>query len=394
MMSARDLLREASAGLRSRWLRTALCALGIALGVAAVVVVLAVPASTQRDLLATLGRDGNLLTVASGRTIANQPSPLPSTAPVMLRRVSGVEQVSAVSYLPSWIARRTPYVPVANTNGISVMSAVPSLVSTLNLRLVRGHFLNPATARFPVLVLGSGAAAALGVTDTRTLVYLSGSDGRGGTYFTVAGVLAPVALAPELDTAVLIGTPASAALGADGLPTRVYLRSNPDQVASVRGLLAPTASPSDPGSVAVGRPSDLLVARVATRGALNSLALGLGAVALLIGGVGVANAMVVSVLERRSEIGLRRALGATRRAVGGLVMIESTLLCMIGALAGVGLGVLAALGYASARDIAPVLPLLPILAGLGGSVVVGVVAGLYPAARAARLSPTAALRTV
>jgi putative ABC transport system permease protein len=228
----------------------------------------------------------------------------------------------------------------------------------------------------------------------RTLVYLSGSDERAGTYFIVTGVLAPVPLAPELDTAALIGTPASAALGADGLPTRVYVRSNPDQVASVRGLLAPTASPSDPGSVAVGRPSDLLVARVAARGALNSLALGLGAVALLIGGVGVANVMVVSVLERRSEIGLRRALGATQRAVGCLVMIESTLLCMVGALAGVGLGILATLGYAAARGIVPVLPLLPILAGLSGSVVVGVVAGLYPAARAARMSPTAALRTV
>ncbi len=376
-------------------MRAALCALGIGLGVAAVVVVLAIPASTQRALLDQLGRDGNLLTVASGDTIDNQPAPLPVTSTGMVRRISGVQQVSPVSYLTGRIMRRTPFVPVADTGGISVLSADSSLPSTLELTLTSGRFIDPATGRYPAVVLGYGAAKALGIraASVESQVYLSDSDGHQGRYFTVLGVLAPVPLAPELDTAALIGTPfARAHLGFDGKPTRVYLRSDPDQVADVRSVLASTASPSDPGSVTVGRPSDLLVARAAARTSLRALALGLGAVALLVGGVGVANVMVVSVLERRGEIGLRRALGATRAVVGLLFVAESTLLCLLGAAVGALLGVAVSLGYAAVRRIAPVLPAGPIALGLAGSLLVGLVAGLYPALRAARLAPTAALR--
>jgi ABC-type lipoprotein release transport system permease subunit len=310
-----DLALEAGTGLRYRWLRAAPCSLGIALGVAAVVVVLAVPASTQRALLDRLGRDGNLLTVASGNTINNQPVPLPVSAPGMVGRISGVQQVSPVAYLASRIARRTTLVAVQDTNGISVQAADPSLAGTLGLQVVSGRFLDAATARFPAV-----------------------------------------------------------------------------QVANVRGLLAPTAMPADPGSVSVGRPSDLLVARAEARSSLNALALGLGAVALLIGGVGVASVMIVSVLERRGEIGLRRALGATRATISLLFLAESTLLCVLGAALGAGLGVAVALGYAAIQHIPPMLPAAPILAGLAGSLVVGLAAGVYPAQRAARLAPSAALR--
>ena len=389
----RDIAREAMTGLRQRWMRAALCALGIGLGVAAVVVVLAIPASTQHALLDQLGRDGNLLTVASGDTIDNQPVALPATAPGMVRRIDGVQRVSPVSYLTGRVMRRTSLIPVADTSGISVLSADPSLPSTLDVTLRAGRFLDAATARYPGVVLGSGAASALGVS-VGSLAYLSDSDGHGGQYVTVLGVLAPVPLAPELDTSALVGTPFAAAhLGFDGKPTRIYLRSDPDRVSDVRGVLAPTASPSDPGSVSVGRPSDLLVARAAARTSLRALALGLGAVALLVGGVGVANVMVVSVLERRGEIGLRRALGASRSVVGLLFLAESTLLCLLGAVVGALLGVAVSLGYAAVRRISPVLPGLPIALGLAGSLLVGLVAGLYPAMRAARLTPTSALRS-
>jgi putative ABC transport system permease protein len=387
-----DIAREAITGLRQRWMRAALCALGIGLGVAAVVVVLAIPASTQRALLDQLGRDGNLLTVASGNTIDNRPVPLPASAPGMVRRIDGVQRVSPVSYLTGRIVRRTTVVPVADTSGISVLSADPSLPSTLDLTLSSGRFLDAATARYPGVVLGSGAAAALG-SEVGAHVYLSDSDGTGGQYLTVLGVLAPVPLAAELDTSALVGTAfASAHLDVDGKPTRIYLRADPDRVSAVRGVLAPTASPSDPGSVSVGRPSDLLVARAAARTSLRALALGLGAVALLVGGVGVANVMVVSVLERRGEIGLRRALGATRAVVGLLFLAESTLLCLLGAVLGALLGVAVSVGYAALRRIEPLLPGVPIALGLAGSLLVGLVAGLYPALRAARLTPTSALR--
>ena len=224
-------------GLRQRWMRAALCALGIGLGVAAVVVVLAIPASTQQALLDQLGRDGNLLTVASGNTIDNQPVALPATSTGMVRRIDGVQRVSPVSYLTGRVMRRTSLIPVADTSGISVLSADPSLPSTLDLTLRAGRFLDAATARYPGVVLGSGAASALGVS-VGSLAYLSDSDGHGGQYVTVLGVLAPVPLAPELDTSALVGTPyASAHLGFDGKPTRIYLRSDPDRVSDVRGVL-------------------------------------------------------------------------------------------------------------------------------------------------------------
>ena len=383
-------------GLRHRWLRAVLSALGIAVGIAAVVVVLAIPASTQQALLDRLGRDGNLLTVASGNTITNQPVRLPTAAPGMLRRISGVQRVSAVQYLSDRIARRTALVDVHDTNGISVLAADSSLTETLGLRMASGRFLDPATARFPAAVLGSGAAAALGVAQAghSELIDLTDSAGHGGGYFAVLGVLAPVPLAPELDTSVLIGQPIAAALLFAGpAPTRVYLRSAPDQVAGVQALLASTAMPADPGSVTVGRPSDLLVARAAARSSLGALAVGLGAVALLVGGIGVANMMVVSVLDRRSEIGLRRALGATRTAVGLLFLLESTLLCLLGAAAGAAVGIAVALGYAAAQHMPAILPAGPTIAGLTLSLLVGLAAGAYPAVRAARLTPSTALRS-
>lgn len=390
----RDLLRDAASSLRLRWLRATLCALGIALGVAAVVDVLAIPASTQRALLAELGRDGNLLTVASGATINNQPAPLPATAPGMVGRIAGVQRESPTSYLTGLIVRRSAAVPVADTNGVSVLTATPTLPATLGLRLRSGRFLDAATARYPTVVLGSGAARSLGMTGTGAgaLVYLSGSDGRGGLLLSVLGILDPAELAPELDSAALIGPALARTLGADDRPTRVYLRTDPDRVAEVQGLLAPTARPTDPGSVSVSRPSDLLVARATTRASLAGLAFGLGGVALLVGGVGVANVMIVSVLERRTEIGLRRALGATRGVIALLFLAESTVLCLLGAAAGGALGVLATVGYATTRHIPPVLPLPPLGLGLAAALIVGLAAGSYPALRAARLPPSAALR--
>ncbi|NUS00586.1 MAG: ABC transporter permease [Kribbellaceae bacterium] len=390
-----DLLAEAIRGLRARPLRSILCAGGIALGTAAMVAVVAIPATTRQALLDELGQDGNLLTVSSGNTIDNQPAPLPDQSPAMVRRIAGVQQVSPVAYQAGWIARRTPVVPVADTSGLSVIAADSDLTGTLDLRVVHGRFLDAATSRFPAVVLGSGAARALGMTTTGPdrLVTLSTADGRRTVVATVLGILADVPLAPELDTAVLIGNQAARErLGAHGGPSRIYLRADPDSVGPVHSLLAATASPPDPGAVVVGRPSDLLVARLTAQNALNSLALGLGAVALLVGGVGVANAMVVSVLERRSEIGLRRALGAGRRFVGGLILIESTLLCLAGALVGGVTGVTVTWVSAVTQTAAVQVPLLPVGLGLAGSLVVGLVAGLYPALRAAHLAPAAALR--
>jgi putative ABC transport system permease protein len=200
------------------------------------------------------------------------------------------------------------------------------------------------------------------------------------------------ALAAEIDSAVLVGFPAAqTCLGFDGHPSTIYVRFATEQVSAVHSVLAATANPENPNQVNVSRPSDALVARAAAKSALNGLFLGLGAVALLVGAVGVANIMLIAVLERRSEIGLRRALGATKNHIRVQFLAEATLLGALGGAAGVTLGVLATLVYAHTKHWATVVPTIAWTGGLAAAILIGALAGLLPAIRAARLQPTQAL---
>jgi putative ABC transport system permease protein len=193
---------------------------------------------------------------------------------------------------------------------------------------------------------------------------------------------------------VLVGFPAAEHyLHFDGHPSTVYLRATDSQVTTVDGLLAAQANPENPTQVNVSQPSAALTAQADAQGAFNGLFLGLGAVALLVGAVGVANIMVISVLERRSEIGLRRALGATRGHIRNQFLSEAVLLAALGGAAGVAAGVLATVGYATVRNETIVIPVIAWAGGLAAAIAIGAIAGLIPALRAARLSPTDALRT-
>lgn len=389
-LRAGDLLPLATVGLRSRRLRTALSTLGVAIGIAAIIAVLGITRSSQSQMLARVDRLGtNLLTVATGTDRGGAEVPLPPTATASVARTDGVTRVTATADLPDLAVFRTDRVPGGRTGGLDVRATEPSLLATLDGRLAAGAFLTEATGRYPVVVLGHDAAEGLGIdrVDTATRVWL------GGRWFTVAGILQPLELAPEIDRAALIGTAAAAGFGYTGHPTRLYLRADTGRVDATSGLLARAVDPEAPDTVAVTRPSDVLESRLLIAGSTTALLLGLGAVALLVGGIGIANVMVISVLERRGEIGLRRALGATRGHVRAQFLVESLLLAVAGGAAGILGGALVTGGYARVRGWTSVVPPEAIAGGLAAALLIGAVAGLYPAARAARLSPTEALRS-
>jgi putative ABC transport system permease protein len=389
-LRATDLARLAGIGLRTRRLRAGLSALGIAIGVAAIVAVLGLSASSQAGLLAEIDRLGtNLLTVSNGQTFFGQNAELPLAAPAMIRRIGPVQKVADTGSVDVQVYR-SRLIPSVNTNGLTVQAASLGLLGTVGAALASGSYLNAATEREPVAVLGAAAAQRLGIDR----VYPGERVWLGGQWFYVVGILTSAALAPEIDTSVLVGFPAAKRyLGFDGHPTTVYLRSVTSQVAAVQSVLAATANPEAPNEVDVSQPSATLSARAAAQGALNGLFLGLGAISLLVGAIGVANIMVISVLERRSEIGLRRALGATKRHIRTQFLSEAILLALLGGLVGVAAGVLATAVYAHIKHWTVVVPPLAWAGGFGAALAIGAIAGLLPAVRAARLSPTEALRT-
>jgi putative ABC transport system permease protein len=384
-MSLADVLRVAGVGLRARPLRAFLSALGIAIGIAAMTAVVGISSSSRADLdraLAALGT--NLLTVSPGSTMMGDSATLPDDSVRMISRIGPVRRVSATGTVNDTSVYRTDRIPAAETGGLSVRAAQLSLLDTVSAKLASGTWLNAATARYPAVVLGATAARRLG--GSVPAVWL------GGRWFTVVGVLAAAPLAPELDSSVLVGWPAAASyLGFDEHPTTIYTRSVDSQVEAVRAVLAATANPQSPNEVKVSRPSEALAAQRATDQTFTALLLGLGAVALLVGGIGVANTMVISVLERRAEIGLRRSLGATRGEIRTQFVTESLLLSLLGGIGGVLGGLAVTAVYAITRAWPTVVPAWALIGGVGATVVIGAIAGLYPAIRAARLAPTEAL---
>jgi putative ABC transport system permease protein len=390
-LSRRDLLRVGSLGLRSRRVRAGLSALGISIGIASIVGVLGISQSSKSGLLNELGQLGNLITVQPANTALGQPTELPTTAEGMASRIAPVTRVTEIASIQNTYVYRSSLVPADDTLGISLAATDANLPATLDATLAHGTFLNPATAHFPAVVLGAETARLLGINDLAnpTQVWIGGHD------FTVVGILRPVELLSQMDSTAFIGFPiAEQYFGFDGHPTALYLRSVPSQVNPVAAVLPATVNPANPSIVAVSYPSDILKAEVATKGAYDGLFLALGAVALLVGGVGIANVTIISVLERRSEIGLRRALGATRRHVAEQFLAEAVILSVLGGLAGTLFGVAATGVYAVTQHWSVQIPAVALYAGIGAALVIGAIAGLYPSARAARLSPTEALRTV
>jgi len=390
-LSAADVLRVGSAGLRTRPMRAFLSALGIAIGIAAMLSVVGLAASSSENINRQLDRFGtNLLRVSPGETVLGEAVNLPPDASAMIGRIDAVTSVSTTGTVRDVHVYRSDRIPAALTGSISVLAARTDLLGTIGADVVSGTWLNDATARYPAVVLGSRAAGRLGIgaAGPDVQVWLA------NRWFTVIGILGPIPLAPELDTAALVGwSLATSDLHFDGYATTVYTRTRDDSVAAVSSILAATANPQHPNEVKVSRPSDILLARATTGAALRTLLIGLGGVSLLVGGIGVANTMIISVLERRAEIGLRRSLGATRGQIRIQFLAESLLLSALGGVGGALLGVLVTFGFATANDWPAIVPAWASGGGIVATLIIGTCAGVYPAWRAARLSPTEALAT-
>ncbi|BAN03534.1 ABC transporter permease [Ilumatobacter coccineus] len=379
----------AADGLRGRKLRTALSALGITIGIAAMVGVLGLSESSRADLQAEIAALGtNLLTIEPSDGFGGGDGVLPEETVAKVGRIGPVDLVADTVSLDA-APRRNDLVSDNETKGITVIAADVDLVETLKGSVSDGVWLDEATGAYQNVVLGSVAAERFGVSDIASGTQLRIDD----EWFTVIGILGEFPLSEDLDRSVFIGKEAAATtFDVELNPSAIYVRTDPDQIDAVRGVLSSTVDPESPDEVSISRPTDALEAQSAADNAFTALFLGLGAVALLVGGIGIANVMVIAVIERRNEIGLRRALGATQAHIRRQFLTEALLLSALGGAAGVGLGVAVTYVYADYEGWTVVIPNIAIVGGFGAAIAIGVVAGLYPAARAARLAPTEALR--
>jgi putative ABC transport system permease protein len=388
-LPARELLGVAFQGVRSRKLRAALSALGIAIGIGAMVAVVGVSASAQANLIAEIDALGtNLLTVTPGADASGGSAPLPGTALPLISAAAHVQNAAAV-YDTDQSVFRTKYVPSVESGGLNVEAATGDLPKVMGAGMTSGHFLATRYQQLPEVVLGPAAAQNLQIyhLNGRVTVLIQ------NTWFTVIGIMGSARLDASLDSDVFVSLPmATKYFKTERHAATIYVRTDQSSVTNVSNLLGPTANPQDPGAVSVGRPSDALEARAAAKGQFTTLLLGLGAVALLVGAIGIANIMVISVLERRGEIGLRRALGATRGHISAQFLCESALLAAIGGAFGLLFGAGATEVYAQAKHEPFVVPLYALIAAPTAGFLIGALAGLYPATKAARLSPTEALR--
>ncbi len=395
-MRAADLIRTGTVGLRSRRLRTLLTALGIAIGIAAMIAVVGISASSRADLIAEIDSLGTgLLRAAPGQSVFGDRSTLPDSARRTAARIGPVTSAAGITYTGGTV-RRSPFIDTGITGGINVAGADPALLTTVRTDLAAGRWLDTTSPDVPAVVLGSDAAHRLGISSLagHPRVWIADSDGN-GQWFAVIGILEHSPLAPELDGTALVGYGVAATLfGTTTSPSTLFVRAEPDRIEAVRAVLARSINPEAANEVQVSRPSDALQARARTDVALRNLLLGLGAIALLVGGVGITNVMVISVLERRAEIGVRRALGAARRHILGQFLAEAGLLSLLGGIAGCSLGAAVTAIYAHSRGWVLDVPLASLAAGAGVAVGVGLLAGISPAIRAARLDPAEAIRPV
>ena len=385
-----DTIRIGISGLRTRKLRSALSAFGITVGIAALVAVIGLSESGRADLMRELDELGtNLLTVEAGEGFGQSEARLPEYADDMIRRIRPVYEVATISRVSGGVFRNDR-IDDGRTKGITIFASDLNLMRAQRGSMAAGSYLTDLTAEFPSVVLGSVAAERLGVFNSipNQKVWLKNK------WFNVIGVLNPLPLAADLDRGALISYEAAEKyLDHNNVIDVIYIRADPEHILDVRSVMAATVNPERPEEVQVSRASDVLEAKAAAQNTFTNLFVGLGTVALFVGGLGIANVMVIAVIERRNEIGLRRALGATRFDIAAQFLTESLSLSGIGGVAGTLLGILVTIVYSSLQQWPFVIPLYALVGSIVCSLLIGASSGFYPALRASKMSPTEALRT-
>ena len=387
-LRTRDLFFVAVYGVKARKGRAALTSIGIGIGIAAIVAVSGIAASGSADLLSTLESLGTNLVKASPQAgFFGTQEELPEGVIGMVERIGPVEEVTSTTQT-DLLVRRSNFISEFEGGGISTIVTSSELLNVIGGKLSEGRFITDGLADLPVTVLGSVTAKRLGITNLSKPTKILIDD----EWFGVIGIVEELKIHPDLDRSVFIGYGAAKKLfDINEEPTTIYLRANPTFIEDVVEVIAPSMNPENPDQVEVSRPSDALEAQQAVEASFTNLLLGLGSVALLVGGVAIANVMVMSVLERRMEIGVRRSIGATRREIRYQFLLESVVLSGIGGLVGVMLGSLITLAYTNYTNIVFSIPVWQILGAVVLALLIGAISGVYPAIKASKIQPAEAV---
>jgi len=388
-----DVVLQALRGLTSRKLRTALTALGISIGIASLISIQGITEANQADARAeidALGSDFLLITAGTG--ITEEAELLPYAADMLDTHIDSLEHVAAL-YPVDARARRNELIPEVQTGGVTVSAISASgldLLEPVNGSVAFGRFHDATSVEVPGVVLGSLAAERLGIQHLvgHPTINISGHQ------FAVIGVLDEFeTLNTDLNRTVIVGLPVAETLfETPDTPSAIYAQVPPEELDDARDLIPAQANPAAPAEVAVSRPTEALEIREVIDETFARILQALALIVLAVGGIGIANIMVISVIERRGEIGLRRSLGATRKHIASQFIIESTMLSLLGGVLGVGLGVGIVFGYARYKDFEAIIPWYWLSVGVGAAFALGALAGLYPALRASRLDPAEAVR--
>ena len=388
-LRTRDLFFVAVYGVKARKGRAALTSIGIGIGIAAIVAVSGIAASGSADLLSTLESLGTNLVKASPQAgFFGTQEELPEGVIGMVERIGPVEEVTSTTQT-DLLVRRSNFISEFEGGGISTIITSSELLNVIGGNLSEGRFITDGLSDLPVTVLGNVTAKRLGITNLSKPTKILIDD----EWFGVIGIVEELKIHPDLDRSVFIGYGAAKKLfDINEEPTTIYLRANPTFIEDVVEVIAPSMNPENPDQVEVSRPSDALEAQQAVEASFTNLLLGLGSVALLVGGVAIANVMVMSVLERRMEIGVRRSIGATRREIRYQFLLESVVLSGIGGLVGVMLGSLITLAYTNYTNIVFSIPVWQILGAVVLALLIGAISGVYPAIKASKIQPAEAVR--